>query len=113
MEHVVRGTKRGSYREGAEMTEGIDMRTAVQFAFQAIEDLYPGMKLKDLLLEEVLLRNREWEVTLGFTNPYNPETPSALGGVLAQPKPRIYKRLLIDANTGNLKGMLDGRIDAV
>jgi len=99
------------------MTEDVDMRDAVQRAFHAISGLYSDKKLQDLLLEEVLLRQGEWEVTLGFTSPYDPQTPGVLDTVLAQPgtrprtKPRLYKRVIIDAHTGEVKGMLDGRID--
>ena len=94
------------------MTEKIDLRSAVQHAFNAMQqDLYPDRELTDLLLEEVLLRQNEWEVTLGFTNPHIPQGAGALSGMLGQPKPRVYKRVLIDAETGAVKGMLDGRID--
>ena|SRR5215217_6657821 len=98
-------------KEG-EMTEKLDLRSAVERAFEAIQqELYPDRELPDLLLEEVMLRPNEWEVTPGFTNPHVPQSAGALSGLMGQPKPRIYKRVLIDAKTGAVKGMLDGRID--
>ena len=94
------------------MTEELDLRSAVERAFVAVqEDLYPDTDLPDLLLEEVMLRHDYWEVTLGFTNPHITQASGALSGVLGQPKPRVYKRILIDAKTGAVKGMLDGRIE--
>jgi hypothetical protein len=92
------------------------MRQAVDIAFDAIRNLYADRSLEDLLLEEVLLRGMsgrdEWEVTLGFARPYSAERSGALSNVLPQAKPRAYKRFLIDADTGEVQGMLDGRIGA-
>lgn len=101
-----------------EQQQIIDMTEAVSIAFSRLENLYPNVELRDLLLEEVLLtgyRDRkkpEWEVTLGFARPYSSQTGGSLSNVLPQAKPRSYKRFLIDAQTGNVEGMLDGKIDA-
>lgn len=93
------------------------MKQAVEVAFDAIQELYPNMPLEDLLLEEVLLGGStsrdEWEVTLGFAYPYRSEKSGAIGGVFPHAtRSRAYKRFIIDADTGNVQGMLDGRIDA-
>lgn len=98
-----------------EQRNRIDMKQAVDIAFEAIQQLYPSYTLEDLLLEEVylgLMNENEWEVTLGFARPYSKERPGTLSNVLPQAKPRIYKRFFIDAESGDLKGMLDGRIEA-
>lgn len=98
-----------------EQQNRIDMRQAVDIAFSTMKDLYPDNSLEDLLLEEVLLSGYrgqdEWEVTLGFTRPYSTERSGSLSNVLPQAKPRAYKRFLIDANTGEVQGMVDGRIE--
>ena len=94
------------------MTEKLDLRSAVERALEAIQqDLYPDMELSDLLLEEVILRDDAWEVTLGFTNPHITQPTGAISGMLGQPKPRVYKRVIIEEQTGAVKGMRDGRID--
>lgn len=94
----------------------ISMGEAVEAAFSQLESLFPNVQLRDLLLEEVLLSGYrgqdEWEVTLGFTRPYSTETGGSLSNVLPQTKLRSYKRFLIDAKTGEVHGMLDGKIDA-
>ena len=99
-----------------EQRNRIDMRQAANIAFATMQELYPDSHFEDLLLEEVLLSGTpsrdEWEVTLGFARPYSTERPGTLSNVLPQAKPRIYKRFLIDAETGELRGMLDGRIEA-
>lgn len=98
-----------------EQQNRISMRQAVDIAFSTMKDLYPDRQLEDLLLEEVLqggtMNRDEWEVTLGFTRPYSLERSGSLSNVLPQAKPRAYKRFLIDANTGEVNGMVDGRID--
>lgn len=100
----------------AEQEQGhVAMRQAVDIAMKEIQDLYPSETLQDLLLEEVLLGGFEadvWEVTLGFTRPYSTVTSGSLGNVLPQSRPRAYKRFKVDARTGEVRGMLDGRIDA-
>lgn len=94
----------------------IDMREAVRIAFSRLDDLFPDLGLQDLLLEEVLLSNYrekpEWEVTVGFARPYATQTGGSLSNVLPQARPRSYKRFIIDAQTGDVQGMLDGKIDA-
>ncbi len=76
-----------------EQRERVDMRQAVNIAFEAIQQLYPNSTLEDLLLEEVylgLMNKGEWEVTLGFARPYSTERPGTLSNVLPQAKPRAY-----------------------
>ena len=98
-----------------EQRQRVDMKGAVDIAVETIRGLYQGASLEDLLLEEVFLGGDydkdAWQVTLGFARPYSTERPGALGNVLPQTKPRAYKRFLIDAHTGEVRGMLDGRID--
>lgn len=98
-----------------EQRQHVDMKQAVDIALKAIRGLYPEATLEDLLLEEVLLGGEytddKWQVTLGFARPYSTERPGALGNVLPQTKPRAYKRFLIDAETGEVQGMVDGLID--
>lgn len=99
-----------------EQRNRVDMKQAVDIAFATMQDLYSDSRFEDLLLEEILLGGNmgrdEWEVTLGFARPYITERHGTLSNILPQAKPRAYKRFLIDAETGALRGMLDGRIDA-
>lgn len=98
--------------------QGVNMRQAVDIAFGALRDLYQPAELEDVLLEEVLLSRtdlgtpNEWEVTIGFTRPYNSTKPGAVSNVFPQAKPRAYKRILLNVDDGEVVGMLDGRIDA-
>ncbi len=91
----------------------IDLRQAVDIATRTIRELYSEALLEDLLLEEVYYwdTDREWEVTLGFSRPYNAQRPGAVSSVFPRTQQRNYKRLKIDADTGEVRGMLDGTID--
>jgi hypothetical protein len=93
--------------------EQISLRQAVDIATKTIRELYPEEALEDLLLEEIYYwdADQEWEVTLGFSRPYSTQRPGAVTSVFPQAKPRSYKRFKINANTGEVRGMLDGTID--
>ncbi len=93
----------------------IDLKQAVDIATKTIRELYSEALLEDLLLEEVYYwnreSNREWEVTLGFSRPHSVQRSGTISSMLSQEKPRSYKRFKIDADTGEVWGMLDGTID--
>lgn len=91
----------------------IGLLQAVGIAIETIRGLYPETLLDDLLLEEVYYwdTNREWEVTLGFSRPYSAEGSGAVSSVFPQTQQRSYKRFKIDADTGEVRGMLDGTIN--
>lgn len=78
----------------------IDLKQAVRIAIESVADLYEaqGYELGDLLLEEVERSGDQWLVTVGFTRP-------ATGiGAIVGPR-RAFKRVKIDAKTGNFLGM--------
>ncbi len=78
----------------------IGVKEAVRIATGALRDLYENAELEDLLLEEVERSGEVWLVTLGFTRP----TTDTTFGLLAAPE-RAYKRIRIDASTGEFLGM--------
>lgn len=99
------------------MKPAVTPRGAVAAATEQLQDLYPDTNLEDVFLEEILHseRDKEWTVTLGFTRPYTNVGPGGPGGavsaVLGQARPRMYKRFKIDSESGEFRGMLDGKID--
>jgi hypothetical protein len=89
------------------MTE-LGLQDAVQRAQEILEEeLYPNQELKHLLLEEIERGpTNTWNVTLGFTRPGT--IGANIAQALAQPTSnRVYKRIRIDAKTGDFKGMTD------
>lgn len=87
----------------------IDVKQAVRIATNKLRELYNDVELKDLLLEEVEKSGNTWLVTLGFTRPVT--DAGGLLSVLATPSPaqrlslRAYKRMRIDASTGEFEKM--------
>ncbi len=86
----------------------IDISQALRRAIDVVNELYKiqGHELADLLLEEVERSGGVWLITLGFARP-----TTSVGGMLAeltagagQPR-REYKRVRIDAETGEFLGM--------
>lgn len=86
---------------------GVDLQQAVVRAISAVQDLYKaqGYDLSDLLLEEIQRTGDVWQVTVGFTRPNTAKSDiGAIGQALAGPR-RAFKRVRIDANTGEFLGM--------
>ncbi len=81
----------------------IDVKTAVEAALQYVKSLYAGQNLRDLLLEEVELsdRDNEWLVTVGFSLPKEEQ------GLLITPRQlaRHYKVVRVDAETAQALSM--------
>jgi hypothetical protein len=83
-----------------EEREALGVKEAVQIATNALRDLYDNVELRDLLLEEVERSGRVWQVTLGFTRPGRGQ---GIGAIMVPQ--RAYKRIRIDAETGEFLGM--------
>ncbi len=79
----------------------IGVKEAVRLATGALRDLYEDIELEDLLLEEVERSDGSWYVTLGFARPFHSD--DLLPGLA--PSQRAYKRIKIDAKTGEFLGM--------
>jgi hypothetical protein len=86
----------------------LTVKEAAQAAQDWARDLYPKSALKHLRLEEVELSGDEryWNITLGWVEPAVRENP--LGAALnsgARVLPRVYKTLVVDAESGAVKSM--------
>ncbi len=82
-----------------EERHSIDVKEAVRIATGALRDLYENIELRDLLLEEVERSGKVWRVTLGFARP---GSGIGIGAFMQQ---RAFKRIRIDADTGEFLGM--------
>lgn len=92
----------------------IELRQAVERAFEEIHKIYDEKELNDLLLEEIERSGGDWLVTVGFTRPSRISPYARAMGqdyVPVDPKLRDYKRIKIDAATGAFKGMTDRRLE--
>ena len=86
----------------------LTIKEAVQRAEEWVRDLYPESDLHHLRLEEVTLSGdeRNWEITLGWADKaVRQNSLSAAFSSDLQVLPRVYKTLLVDAETGVVKSM--------
>ena len=91
----------------------LTVKEAVQRATDILKDLYEGQELKYLLLEEIEKgAGGTWYVTLGFTRPGTIGV-NMVGGVASPPSNRLYKRIKINAETGEFQGMTDRLLEEV
>jgi len=84
----------------------IDVKEAVQIAFEKLHQFY-GENTLDVLLEEVDFdeQSNEWLITIGFSvRTVQQNLQSVLGGGL-DTGTRKYKVFTIDADTGEMRSM--------
>lgn len=74
-----------------------EVKEAVHLAMEHLRGLIPHIPAGDIGLEEVELVDKNWEITLSFTDRRQKGLSSVLTG-----EGRIYKRFGIDRNTGEV-----------
>lgn len=83
----------------------MDVKQAVQHAKSQIQYLFGDEGIKNLGLEEVVYddKNQIWEVTIGFSRPWD-ESKNALAAIAGQNTywRRTYKIVVIDDVAGEL-----------
>lgn len=87
----------------------LNVKEATQAAEKWVRDLFPKSELRHLRLEEVELseNERSWYITLGWAEAAVRE-PLSVSAVLdreVRVLPRVYKTLVVDAETGVVKSM--------
>ena len=75
----------------------MDVKEAVRTAKKYIAELFTDETIADVGLEEVEFNNmsNNWEVTIGFSRPWDQENPLA-ASIGNQPSTRSYKLVRID-----------------
>lgn len=92
----------------------IDIKQAVSIAVDFVQKMYSSEKIFDILLEEVELPEDEqyWFVTIGFNR--QPELPAHPLDALTPLRPsefvRVYKKVRIDAESGDVTFMKNGTL---
>lgn len=83
----------------------MDVKQAVEHAKTQIQNLFGDEGIKNLGLEEVVYdeNNQIWEVTIGFSRPWD-EPKNALAAIAGQNMywRRTYKNVVIDEATGEV-----------
>jgi hypothetical protein len=82
----------------------MDAKQAIKAAKSYVNDIFEDEGLMNLGLEEVKFKEFEncWEITLGFSRPWNANRNSLSGLTGAQTPQRIYKVIVIKDDTGEV-----------
>jgi hypothetical protein len=87
----------------------VPVKVAVAAAIAYIKELYEGISLRDLLLEEIEYSDAsdKWLVTIGFSFPETKDVPTSviLPSNTSRELSRRYKTVIIDAVSGKPDSM--------
>ena len=87
----------------------VPVKEAVAAAIAYVKELYEGVNLRDLLLEEIEYSNAsdKWLVTIGFSLPETKEVSSSVifPSKTSRELSRRYKTVIIDAFSGTPDSM--------
>ncbi len=85
----------------------IEVTQAVKLARQFFNEIYQDEDIQNLMLEEVVIDqdSNEWRITLGYDSHIIKEANHVFSKKIIDKMPRVYKRIHIDADEGDFKGM--------
>ena len=85
----------------------MNVKEAVKKAIEYINDVFEAEQLEHIGLEEVVLNEDEdiWEVTIGFSRPWDYPKPGLVTGLQPQNPKREYKVVRIDNKSGEVKSI--------
>ena len=89
----------------------IEIKQAVQVAFDLLSELYDTKKYVDVLLEEVHLSDDKsaWLITIGFSRPV--PSINIMESIGSKKFMRTFKQFHIDAESGQLLSMTDRHLN--
>lgn len=77
----------------------LDTKQAVKLAKEWVASQFADEEIADLGLEEVIMKNGEWEITLGFTRRWD-NSNLQLPGIAGLLRPRTYKVVTVSDSDG-------------
>ena len=85
----------------------MNVKDAVKKAIEYIADIFKSENPESIGLEEVILNEHEniWEVTIGFSRPWDYPIMGLVTGLQAQRPKRQYKIVRIDNESGEVKSI--------
>lgn len=87
----------------------MDVKEAVRIAKNYLDELFEGEGLMNIGLEEIVFReiSNSWEITLGFSRPWNQKN-SLVAAISEGGHPtRSYKVVSINDDDGRVKSLTD------
>ncbi len=90
----------------------MNVKDAVKKAIEYIADIFSTENPESIGLEEVMLNENDntWEVTIGFSRPWDYPKPGLITGLQAQNPKRQYKIVRIDNKSGKVKSIKIRRV---
>jgi len=86
----------------------MNVKDAVRKAMEYVTEVFKSENPENIGLEEVILNEDEniWEVTIGFSRPWDyPQSGLFMGGLQPQNPKREYKIVRIDNKSGEVKSI--------
>ncbi len=85
----------------------MNVKDAVRKAIEYIADIFESENLENIGLEEVVLNEDEdmWEVTVGFSRPWDHQKGGIIASVQALNPQRRYKIVKIENESGEVKSI--------
>ncbi|TYT73286.1 hypothetical protein [Desulfobotulus mexicanus] len=85
----------------------MDVKGAVKKAVEYVSDVFQSENLENVGLEEVFLNDVDnvWEITVGFSRPWDYPKQGIVTGLQPQNPRRQYKVVSVDADSGEIKSI--------
>jgi hypothetical protein len=85
----------------------MDVKEAVRKAVVYVSDVFESENPENIGLEEVVLNESKnlWEITIGFSRPWDHPRPGIVIGFQPQPPKRQYKVVCIDNDSAEVKSI--------
>ena len=85
----------------------IEVTQAIKLARRFFNEIYQDEAIQNLMLEEVVIDDdsNEWRITFGYDSHIGKEANTIFSEKITSKTPRVYKKIHIDADEGDFKGM--------
>lgn len=86
----------------------MDVKEAVKMAMEQFMDIFQSEPIENVALEEVVFNSEDnvWEVTIGFSRPWDyPKNNSLVANLRTERPIRSYKVITIDDESGIVKSI--------
>lgn len=85
----------------------IEVTQAIKLARRFFNEIYQDEAIQNLMLEEVVIDDdsNEWRITFGYDSLITKEANTILSKEIINKMSRVYKKIHIDADEGDFKGM--------
>lgn len=85
----------------------MEVKEAVKIAIDYVADVFSSENLSNIGLEEIVFKDstNKWEVTVGFSRPWDYQSSGFSTGILSKQPDRHYKVVEVDDVNGDIKAI--------